>query len=359
MVPATLSRPRGGHLVWCPGPRSDLRFIDQARHTLLVQNERYQDAVVIERIVRAARRGVKVQVIAGRRMRSRRGSGRRTVGLRILDDVGSGSTSSSISASRKMLLADGVAAIVARSISLAQLGRPRELAIEVRDDHVVERLQKVARTTGSTPTARPFGRSAPRRLEDRGGEAKKLVLVAVRSVRSARLHRLLRDAEHGRSILASRPLAARGLLVVVVALNLGIVYLNVLLNQWNNGFYNALQDKNYAVFAHQLVRSPGSRRLHHRRRLQLYLNQMLQIRWRRWLTERYLQPARRRRLLPDAARGGETDNPISASPRICSSSSPAPSLSPSWTTRRSDAGFLRGILWGSPGPSRSRSAAPR
>ncbi len=84
--------------------------------------------------------------------------------------------------------------------------------------------------------------------------------------------------------------AARGLLVVVVALNLGIVYLNVLLNQWNNGFYNALQDKNYAVFVHQLVRFSWLAGFYIVVAVyQLYLNQMLQIRWRRWLTERYLQ----------------------------------------------------------------------
>ncbi len=34
--------------------------------------------------------------------------------------------------------------------------------------------------------------------------------------------------------------AARGLLAVIVALNLGLVYVNVLLNQWNNDFYNTL-----------------------------------------------------------------------------------------------------------------------
>jgi len=33
------------------------------------------------------------------------------------------------------------------------------------------------------------------------------------------------------------------LLVAVVALNLGIVYVNVLINKWNATFYNALQDK--------------------------------------------------------------------------------------------------------------------
>src|SRR5262249_52473025 len=38
--------------------------------------------------------------------------------------------------------------------------------------------------------------------------------------------------------------AAWGLLVAVVSLTLGMVYLTVLLNQWNNAFYSALQDMN-------------------------------------------------------------------------------------------------------------------
>ena len=42
--------------------------------------------------------------------------------------------------------------------------------------------------------------------------------------------------------------AARGLLAAVVALNLGIVYINVLLNKWQNDFYNALQDKDMSAF---------------------------------------------------------------------------------------------------------------
>ncbi|HYS08591.1 MAG TPA: ABC transporter ATP-binding protein/permease [Myxococcales bacterium] len=108
----------------------------------------------------------------------------------------------------------------------------------------------------------------------------------------ARLHRLLRDA-WGISAPYWRSQdrwVARGLLLLVVALNLGIVYLNVLLNQWNNAFYNALQDKKYDVFVHQLGRFCWLAALYivvavH----QLYFNQMLQIRWRRWLTERYLQ----------------------------------------------------------------------
>ncbi len=122
-----------------------------------------------------------------------------------------------------------------------------------------------------------------------------------------RLRRLLRDAWG-----LARPYwrsedrwAARGLLVAVVALTLGIVYVNVLINRWNNTFYNALQDKDYSVFVHQLIRFSWLAGLYIVVAVyQLYLNQMLQIRWRRWLTERYLGAlADRRRLLPDAARG--------------------------------------------------------
>jgi putative ATP-binding cassette transporter len=129
----------------------------------------------------------------------------------------------------------------------------------------------------------------------------------------ARLRPLLRDAW-----ALARPYwrsddrwAARGLLVLVVALNLGIVYINVLINRWNNTFYNALQEKNYTVFVHQLVRFSWLAGLYIVIAVyQLYLNQMLQIRWRRWLTERYL-----RAWLTDGAYyrmqlgGGETDNP--------------------------------------------------
>ncbi len=105
--------------------------------------------------------------------------------------------------------------------------------------------------------------------------------------------------------------AGRGLLILVIALNLGIVYINVLLNQWNNAFYNALQDKDYAVFWSQLVRFTWLAGLFIVAAVyQIYLNQMLQIRWRRWLTERYLSA-----WLADGAyyrmqlTAAETDNP--------------------------------------------------
>jgi vitamin B12/bleomycin/antimicrobial peptide transport system ATP-binding/permease protein len=79
------------------------------------------------------------------------------------------------------------------------------------------------------------------------------------------------------------------LLVAVVGLNLGIVAINVLLNQWNNAFYNSLQDKDYAEFTRQLGKFTYLAAIYIALAVyQLYLNQMLQIRWRRWLTDHYL-----------------------------------------------------------------------
>ncbi len=105
--------------------------------------------------------------------------------------------------------------------------------------------------------------------------------------------------------------AARGLLLGVVLLTLGMVYLTVLLNQWNNAFYTALQDKNIPAFRGQLFRVTYLITIFIFLAVyQVYLNQMLEIRWRRWLTDRYL-----RAWLTDGAyyrmqlQASETDNP--------------------------------------------------
>ncbi len=138
------------HLVWCPGPGRDriCQFIDSARHRLFVQNERFQDMVIIERLIRARRRGVKVDVMARpphtlKRDKLVEGVG----GLRIMDDVGIKIHKlKHLKLHGKMLLADGTAAIVG-SINFAagSLDGRRELSIEVRDERVVDRLDKVAR----------------------------------------------------------------------------------------------------------------------------------------------------------------------------------------------------------------------
>jgi putative ATP-binding cassette transporter len=83
--------------------------------------------------------------------------------------------------------------------------------------------------------------------------------------------------------------AGRTLLAAVIAIELSLVGLNVLFNKWNNTFYNALQERNWDVFVSQLMYFCllatafillGV--------YQLYLRQWLQIRWRTWMTEHYL-----------------------------------------------------------------------
>jgi putative ATP-binding cassette transporter len=79
------------------------------------------------------------------------------------------------------------------------------------------------------------------------------------------------------------------LLAAVIAIELSIVGITVLINEWNNRFYNALQDRNWDAFVYQLgyfcVLATTFILL---AVYQLYLNQWLQIRWRRWLTATYL-----------------------------------------------------------------------
>jgi len=75
-----------------------------------------------------------------------------------------------------------------------------------------------------------------------------------------------------------------------IVLTLAMVYMTVLFNQWYNLFYNALQDKAQAEFFHQIGRFCVLATIYIVIAVyRIYLNQMLQIRWRRWLTERYLQ----------------------------------------------------------------------
>ena len=138
------------HLIWCPGPGRHRisQFIDEAKHRLFVQNERFQDMVIIEHLVRAKTRGVKVHVMA-RKPHSLKESKlvEGVGGLRILEDVGIKThTLTHPRLHGKMLLADGRAAIVG-SINFAagSLDGRRELAIEVRDRGVVRRLEKVVK----------------------------------------------------------------------------------------------------------------------------------------------------------------------------------------------------------------------
>jgi vitamin B12/bleomycin/antimicrobial peptide transport system ATP-binding/permease protein len=106
-------------------------------------------------------------------------------------------------------------------------------------------------------------------------------------------------------------LAGRILLAAVIAIELSVVAITVMLNQWNNRFYNALQDRNWDSFVSELQFFCALAAAYIVLAVyQIYLNQWLQIRWRRWMTKAYLSDwldgsnHYRMQLLGDAA-----DNP--------------------------------------------------
>ena len=136
-------------LIWCPnnGRQRMAEFIDATQHTLWLQNERYQDQVIIERLVRAVTRGVKVHILAKpphslKPDKLIEGVG----GMRILQDVGAKvHTLKHLKLHAKMLCADSRRAIIG-SINIApgSFDDRRELAIETEDPVAVKRLEKVA-----------------------------------------------------------------------------------------------------------------------------------------------------------------------------------------------------------------------
>ena len=79
------------------------------------------------------------------------------------------------------------------------------------------------------------------------------------------------------------------LLATIITLNLSGVGLSIIFNNWNKYFYNALQDKDLAAFKYQLLRFAFlSAATIIVAVSQTYLRQLLIIRWRRWLTNRYI-----------------------------------------------------------------------
>jgi cardiolipin synthase A/B len=136
------------HLIWCIGNgRQKIgQFIDNAKHSLWVQNERYQDPVIIERLVRAKVRGVKVHVLARPPHKLKKEKLMEAVGgLRIMEDVGiKVHKLKGLKLHAKLLYADRARAIIG-SINLApgSFDSRRELAIEIEDVEAMDRLHKV------------------------------------------------------------------------------------------------------------------------------------------------------------------------------------------------------------------------
>ena len=137
----------GSPLIWCPnnGRERIAAFIDATKHTLWLQNERYQDQVIIERLVRAARRGVKIHILSKKPHSLKADKLIEGVGgLRILQDVGAKVHAlKGLKLHGKMLLADGKRAVIG-SINLApgSFDSRRELAIVTEDHAVIRRLNE-------------------------------------------------------------------------------------------------------------------------------------------------------------------------------------------------------------------------
>jgi putative ATP-binding cassette transporter len=104
---------------------------------------------------------------------------------------------------------------------------------------------------------------------------------------------------------------ARGLLAIIIAANVAVVYASKLLNEWNARFFNALQAKDepafwgelryFVVLVFILIVILVYR---------LWLRQMLSIRWRRWLTDVYTRDWLRDRVYYRMELSGRgTDNP--------------------------------------------------
>jgi cardiolipin synthase A/B len=157
--------PKASNLIWCPGPGREqiADFIDAAEHSLFVQNERFQDAIIVERLVRAKLRGVKVHVMTRPSHSLRPEKLVEGVGdLRIMRDVGIEIHKiKHLRLHAKMLLADKSRAIVGSiNLTTGSFDKRRELAIRLTDRDVIARLSKIVHED--------WGNSRPLDLTDKG-----------------------------------------------------------------------------------------------------------------------------------------------------------------------------------------------
>lgn len=138
------------HLIWCigNGRRRLGQLIDDAKYSLWLQNERYQDPTIIEHLVRANRRGVKIHIMARPPHTLKKDKLIEGVsGLRILQDIGVKIHKlTHLKLHGKLIFADECRAIIG-SINLApgSFDSRRELAIQVQDEHVAKRIHKILR----------------------------------------------------------------------------------------------------------------------------------------------------------------------------------------------------------------------
>lgn len=106
-------------------------------------------------------------------------------------------------------------------------------------------------------------------------------------------------------------LKAFALLGIIIGLTLGIVYMLVLLNSWNNSFYNALQNYQTEKIFDELLRFSGLAAIYIILSVySYYLQQKLILNWRRWMTKRFLQIWLKNKTYYNLQMfGKDTDNP--------------------------------------------------
>ena len=99
-------------------------------------------------------------------------------------------------------------------------------------------------------------------------------------------------------------------LVAIITLSLGLVYLSVLLNDWNREFYNALENKNYGEFKKQLWQFSILAFLFIAAAIyKIYLTQGLEMRWRSWISSKYMEDWLKNQAYYKIEQGQNADNP--------------------------------------------------
>ena len=103
---------------------------------------------------------------------------------------------------------------------------------------------------------------------------------------------------------------AWGLLAVIIALVLLLVYINVLITDWNRTMYDSMQNKDFVAFkqllwqfsylAFSYIVVATAR---------IYLTQSLQIRWRSWMTDKYMAKWLQHQAYYRMEQGHIADNP--------------------------------------------------
>ncbi|MBR6678955.1 MAG: ABC transporter ATP-binding protein/permease [Phascolarctobacterium sp.] len=101
------------------------------------------------------------------------------------------------------------------------------------------------------------------------------------------------------------------LLTCIVGLTLAIVYMMVLLNRWNNSFYSALQNYQTDLIFDELIHFTYLAFIYIILAVySYYLQQVLILNWRRWLTERFIEIWRKNKTYYNLQMfGKDTDNP--------------------------------------------------